>query len=448
MFDLGILGGGWAGLLSAYEYKKNFPDSNVIVFEACETDSLGGLLRSEIIDGFTFDIGGPHILFSRNKEILKEIVSFLGDNVRLIERKAYIFFNNKFIPYPFENGIYTLDPVKRADIGYGIISSMLNIAHNPEWKPSTFKDWIYGFFGKTMGSDYLEPYNRKIWKRDPEEMDSDWVFSPGRLPFPDLQDITKSISGIESVGYKEQSMFYYPKKGGIQSLYNSLLEVVKSLNVEIKASTKVDRAVKKGGKWLINDKYECRNIINTLPPRILSNILGSPKEISGIVQKFDYNRVIVVGVTLNKISPYQHAVYVPRSDIMFHRFTWMNNLTDDAPTGKSNLIAEITLPMNKKIDLEEITRLSIEGLKKMNIIQKESEVIFTRVWMNEFGYPIYSNGHNDLRQAYFNYLNQVGIFTVGRWGSWHYWNTDKVFEAVKKEISNLMKHIVEQNNSA
>jgi hypothetical protein len=36
----------------------------------------------------------------------------------------------------------------------------------------------------------------------------------------------KAIAGIPNVGYKEQSYFYYPKTGGIQSLYNSLFNKV------------------------------------------------------------------------------------------------------------------------------------------------------------------------------------------------------------------------------
>ena len=39
--------------------------------EVLESDAMvGGHCRSLVAEGFTFDLGGPHILFSRNKEIL------------------------------------------------------------------------------------------------------------------------------------------------------------------------------------------------------------------------------------------------------------------------------------------------------------------------------------------------------------------------------------------
>src|SRR2546430_8306764 len=38
------------------------------------------LFRSIIDQGFTFDAAGPHIMFSKNKEILNLMVGALGDN--------------------------------------------------------------------------------------------------------------------------------------------------------------------------------------------------------------------------------------------------------------------------------------------------------------------------------------------------------------------------------
>ena len=160
VYDFAILGGGWAGLLCGYEAAKKFPDSNITILEASDDNNLGGLLKSEYIQGFTFDTGGPHILFSKNKGILGKILGFLGDNVQKIERHSYVYYNDKYVPYPFENGIYVLEPELRANIGRDIIASMLKNEKDPTWTPTTFKDWIYGFFGNTMGSSYLE---EPIW---------------------------------------------------------------------------------------------------------------------------------------------------------------------------------------------------------------------------------------------------------------------------------------------
>ena len=435
--DFAILGGGWAGLLCAYELAMKFPHCKITVYEAAPEDSLGGLLRTEVIDGFTFDTGGPHILFSKNKEILQSIVGFLGDNVTQIERNAYVFYREKYVPYPFENGIYILDPETRSKIGTDLIAAMLNNARNPGWSPSTFKDWIYSFFGETMATEYLEPYNWKIWKTNPAEMDASWVFSPGRLPFPSLADIVTSIAGLKSVGYKEQQFFYYPKNGGIKALYDSLLARVKDLRVEILTGYTVNSVRRKGENWLINNQFTSSFIVNTLPLTALPGIFDMPDEISSLTVKLVFTTDVVVGVAIRKTSPSAHVLYVPSPEINFHRLTWMSNLAGSPSPDVSNLIAETTVKGNLNPDTEKIVENTLSGLTRLGIIDSRSEVIFTKSWVNRFGYPVYTLDHVNVRRKIFEHLENIGIFSVGRWGSWHYWNTDKVYEAVQKTVKEI-----------
>lgn len=446
MIDVIILGGGWAGLSTAYHIKKQKPELDVLVLEARPYEERGGLLRSEVASGFTFDVAGPHILFSRNMETLSQIVSFLGNNVKKHERNSYILFDGRYVPYPFENGIYVLDPERRADIGSGIIQSMMKISKMSDWKPDTFRDWIYDLFGDVMAKEYLEPYNRKIWKRELTALDTDWVFSPGRLPYPELKDIVKSIAGIKSVGYKEQAGFYYPQNGGIQALYDSLLSKVASMGVRVFYSEPVFRVQRLEGSFVVNDRFETRRVLNTLPPTILADLLDSGEQLKKVAKRMDYNRVIVVGIAIDAKSPHQHAIYVPDKDIIFHRFTWMNNLAEGTPNDKSNLIAETTVPSWEPCNLDAIREKTIEDLISIGVIHDQEKITFSKVWFNEFGYPVYTKGHNKTREELFKLFGESGIFSVGRWGSWHYWNTDKVFEEVKIEVLRLTGELFYQKS--
>jgi len=62
-----ILGGGLSGLSLARLLHER--GDEVVVLEAEE--QYGGLCRSLTENGFTFDIGGSHIIFSRDKEVLR-----------------------------------------------------------------------------------------------------------------------------------------------------------------------------------------------------------------------------------------------------------------------------------------------------------------------------------------------------------------------------------------
>lgn len=433
----GIIGGGWAGLLSALELKKTNPKLKIEVLEKESEKNFGGLLRSETIDGFTYDIGGPHILFSKNKEILNSVLEILEENWKLMERKNFIHFDGKILPYPFENGIYMLPPSDRAKIGFEILRNLIRMESNRDWVPDSFHDWIYDIFGHEMGSRYLEPYNRKIWKRDLKSFDASWVFTPGRLPLPSMEDIIYSISGAETIGYKEQAHFYYPKNGGIQTLYESILSKVKGMGVEIISSIDVKKIRKdQEGKLVVNDRFIYDKLVSTMPIGNLVKAIDAPDEITGCAKNLDYNQVVVCGFALDQPSPDRITLYVPQEDVIFHRYTWMNNLVSCSPAGKSNLIVEITVPKNQKIEVDRLLELAKIGLIKLGIIDDERKIIHSKAWVNKYGYPVYMKGHNQIRNKIMNYINTLGITSVGRWGSWHYWNTDKVIEAVIENTKN------------
>ncbi|MDE3130994.1 MAG: NAD(P)-binding protein, partial [Acidobacteriota bacterium] len=59
-----VLGGGPAGLTAAYLLAKQ--DKPVVVLES--TGMLGGIARTEVRDGYRFDLGG-HRFFTKVKEV-------------------------------------------------------------------------------------------------------------------------------------------------------------------------------------------------------------------------------------------------------------------------------------------------------------------------------------------------------------------------------------------
>ncbi|HEX8154181.1 MAG TPA: NAD(P)-binding protein, partial [Thermoanaerobaculia bacterium] len=98
---VGILGGGISGVALASQL-----DDDVDVLEA--RPRLGGLCGTIVEDGFTFDAAGPHIMFSRNKDVLGLMVQMLGENVHQRRRENRIWFKGRLVKYPFENDLAAL----------------------------------------------------------------------------------------------------------------------------------------------------------------------------------------------------------------------------------------------------------------------------------------------------------------------------------------------------
>lgn len=175
-----VIGGGWAGALALRELACGMR-VDVVIVESAERP--GGLLRSESANGFTFDTGGSHVLFSRNEAELRELLGLLGDNLVAHERRSFARLRGHTVPYPVENGISELPAELRAELGAGLAGALANPPPDG-WRPSSFLEWIERTFGEPLARDYMIPYNRKIWKRPLEDMDAGWVHIPGRLPHP------------------------------------------------------------------------------------------------------------------------------------------------------------------------------------------------------------------------------------------------------------------------
>ena len=83
--SIGILGGGISGVALAAHLGD---DVEVVESRA----RIGGLCGTIVENGFTFDAAGPHIMFSKNKEVLSLMVAALGDNVHQRRRENKIWF--------------------------------------------------------------------------------------------------------------------------------------------------------------------------------------------------------------------------------------------------------------------------------------------------------------------------------------------------------------------
>src|SRR5206468_4755415 len=92
-----VLGGGPAGLTAGYLLaKRGHP---VVVFEA--EDQVGGIAKTEVRDGYRFDLGG-HRFFTKSKEVNDLWHEVMREEFLLRPRLSRIYWNLKFLQYPLE----------------------------------------------------------------------------------------------------------------------------------------------------------------------------------------------------------------------------------------------------------------------------------------------------------------------------------------------------------
>ncbi len=419
--SVGILGAGLTGLALGY-----LLDQKGLNFEIFEKETeCGGLMRTLQEQGFTFDYGGSHIIFSKDKEALDLMITLLGNNKIKNRRNTKIFYKGKHIKYPFENGLSDLPKDDNFECLFYFIQNLLKKEKGKISSPGNLKEWFYYTFGEGIAEKYLNPYNEKIWKFPTERMSLEWV---ERIPNPPVEDIIKSSLGIDTEGYKHQLSFYYPKVGGIQALIKSLQE---EINGHIITNFEVKTVKREDEKWVISNGQEersCDDIISTMPIHDLVKALNAPKEIKDAVNNLKYNSLITVmiGLQTPRIGSLTW-LYIPDEDVLTHRVSFPSNYSPYvAPGGRSSVLAEITCNIEDEIwrmKDEVIIEKVVDDLHQLEIINKR-DVCFSCVKKLKYAYVISDLDYHENMREIKEYMQKIGIDLLGRFSEFKYLNMD------------------------
>ncbi|MEM3974826.1 MAG: FAD-dependent oxidoreductase [Ignisphaera sp.] len=431
--DVVILGCSWAGVLAAYRLAKH----NVTVLCLEKELKPGGLLRTEHYRGFVIDAGGSHIIFSKDEQVLSDLIRLLGVNVVRNVRSSFIVLKGKLIPYPIETGLYVLPPEDRFEAVRSFLEAMFS--RSRDFEPKNLLEWIYHTYGSWIAKNYLEPYNKKIWKRPLDQMSLEWVSIPGRLPLPDWREVIKAAVGLPSFSYKEQAIFYYPAKGGIEALFNSVYEKALGLGVRIFTNFQLQSLKVSDNGIIVNNTIKARKyLINTIPLPDLIKVIDKGDDVATYLKHFDYNKVVVIAVGVNRPAPPHHWIYVPEERIVFHRYAWISNYSpNNAPSNHSLALLKITIRKYEGVSKSLVTRALNDFLELTDL--KEDNIVFVKSYLNEYGYPIHNLKIREARSAVLEWLREKNIISIGRWGHWFYWNMDQVYKNVQGVVDNLVK---------
>ena len=426
---IGILGGGISGISLAAHL-----DENVEVLE--KRPRIGGLCGSIIDQGFTFDAAGPHIMFSKNKDVLALMVNVLGDNVHQRRRENKIWFKGRLVKYPFENDLASLPKEDNFDCIYGYIVN----PHASE-KPANLAQWSYATFGEGISNKYFIPYNRKIWNYDPASIGLDFV---SRIPKPPMEDVLKSSIGIPTEGYLHQLHFYYPTEGGYEAIVHAFAKRVRG---KIRTGMPVTEVVRDGKRWVITANGEPRTadaLVSTIP---IHELLGvwkdAPKEARDAASKLRYNSLInvLLGAHNDAGHPYT-AVYVPDPGILFHRISFPQNFSPrNVPHGGSAVMAEITANAGDgvwELTDDQILERTVADLENIGFIDP-AKIVYRRVVRFQYGYPVYDLDYAKNVKTLRESVASTGLRLLGRFAQFDYINSDVCVEralALASELRN------------
>ncbi len=410
--------------------------SDIHIFEA--NSKVGGLCHSKTVEGFTYDVSGGHILFSKDKETMNWMKRCAGgdDAFATRDRNTKIRFEDRWVHYPFENGLGDLPEQAKFDCLKGYIQAWHERKASDSAAPGDFKAWIAWRFGAGIAEHFMDPYNEKIWKRPLDQITSGWV--AGRVPDAPIDDVLRSALGTRTEGYKHQSIFYYPKQGGFQAITDGFGAL---LQPNIRLNTPVTNLVRHGAGWRVNGE-DFDTVVNTISMNVLPSIVeGMDAGVQQAMTGLPYNSIQCYLVALDRAEhPDLSWIYLPHaSQGPANRATYMSNYSEgNAPEGKTSFLFEITIPGGQgglgKADEEELLR----GVEGAGLLRRE-EVLFTDHTFCKYAYIVYEHNLEARRKVSLDGCETNDIFALGRFGHYDYFNSDQCAIAATEMAQRLLE---------
>lgn len=413
--NLKILGAGITALSIAHHLEKA-GSKDFELFEAAEEP--GGLCRTKNRDGFLIDYA-VHTIFTSNPYVNELYEEFLRGNMLQKKSLAKIYFENKYIDYPFQGSLHEVSEKVQQDCLTGIIAAR----ETEHEKPKNFGEWIEITFGTGIANHFLIPYNEKKFGMRAHEMDTEFI--SWRCPEVSVEEVRNSIERPLGKEFGYNPNMRYPANGGFDELIKAFTSRISSPIHTEHSATEIDtenRTVKfENGK---ETKYE--TLVSTIPlPELVKITKDVPAEISALAKKLKNQPVWVYsfGITKPPKKPFYWAYYGD-ADISFVRLSIPSAFSDSvAPKGKHLLQVECS---------EEFTpERVIKDMIKVGVLDRKDDVCLIDENLLEYGYVQMETSHPEIIAKITDWFKERGIHCVGRFGAWRYLNADECIQAGK-----------------
>ena len=391
--------------ISGLTFANYIKDDNYAILE--KESEVGGYCRTIKRGDFIWDYAG-HFFHFKTDEFKKIFIDNVNpEDIIYKDKCTKILYKNSLIDYPFQTNIHELEKEEFIDCLYDLF--------NKEEKDNydNFLDMLYGKFGKSIVEKFLKPYNEKLYACDLKKLDKEAM---GRFfPYADLKQIINNMKNNKDSSYN--NTFLYPKNGAgsfIDILYNKLDKNKVLLDTTITSIDLKNKIVTTNA----GDKYKFEYLINTAPLNHFLELFGD-EEFERLKDELSYNKVLVFNLGFNKKSKFtkEHWMYIPDKKCNYYRIGFYDNILDSE---KLSMYIEIGYDKNADINVKEQLRLTLENLKKQNIIDDTMKL---EEYMSIIMDPAYVHINGITYEKILKlkqYLSQTNIYTIGRYGGWTY----------------------------
>jgi protoporphyrinogen oxidase len=428
-----VLGGGLTGLSAGCVLAR--AGVKVRVFEKDET--VGGLSRTVVRDGFRFDLGG-HRFFTKDNRINSFVDDLMGDEMISVHRTSKIFMRGKYFDYPLKplNAMFGFGiPMTTRILGDYALEKMKGLIRKT--RAVSLEDWVIGNFGRTLFDIYFKGYSEKVWGLDCSMISAEWV--ERRIQGLSLAKAVKNaffrVSGRDVPTLVDS--FTYPQRG-IGRISDRLAEEIEREN-QVCIGAEVERINHSGftvegvtvkgpeGREFVRGN----EFISSLPlPHVVKMLNPAPPaEIIAAASKLRFRDLVVVAIMVGRRRVTDLTwIYVPEKHIPFGRIHEPTNWSEKmAPAGKTAVVMEYFSFRGDAIwnkGDEELIGITARNLETLGFIGT-GEVLGGVVVRVPGAYPLFDVGYREACDVIYDYLQGFSNFHLaGRSGMFRYYNMD------------------------
>jgi protoporphyrinogen oxidase len=418
MKKIAVIGAGVSGISVAKMLQAN--QNEVIVFD--KAAKPGGLVKCDRIKDNLFHRVGGHVFNAKNKDVFNWFWSQFDQEKEFIKakRNAKIWFNDKYIGYPIENYLYQLDK----ELVDKIITDILHLSKQDYKKPEEyphFEAFLKGNFGETLYETYFKPYNYKIWNTDLTKVPLGWL--EGKLPMPNYKETLLSNIIKQEEDSMVHSTFYYAKEDGSQFIANRLAQ---GINIQFNSTIQSIERNEQG--WQVNGSGNFDVVIYCGDVRKLHEIVQNTNNqekmvLQGVSQlRSNGTSNIFCETDANDIS----WLYIPNPAIKAHRIIYTGNFAESNNRGSKRKTCVVEF--SGKVSYEEMS----EQIKQLpgNLAPLDYNY-------EPNSYVVQETETAAQIAAVKSTFENKGLYLLGRFAEWEYYNMDKAIEAAM----NLSKKI-------
>jgi protoporphyrinogen oxidase len=407
-----ILGAGIAGITASYELNQNNIES--IILE--KNRSWGGLLDNFTIDGFRFD-KFIHLSFTEDN-----FVNDIFYKTPLIKHLPISsnYYKGIWLKHPAQNNLFPLNEEEKKHIVDDFISRK-DIKID---EIKNYEDWLRVQYGNYFSENFPMIYTEKYWTLQAKDLETKWVGS--RLYKPTLEEVIQGCETDMTPNTYYAKEMRYPQKGGYKSFLKPLIESATIFTNNKIASIDIENKIIYNE---IGDIYPYDNLISSLPlPEICRLIKNIPEKVMSASKKLNYTSGYLISLGFNKPDIADKLwFYIYDKDILPARvYSPSLKSLDNVPSGCSSLQAELYFNKGVKFNKSdnEILEDTIEKFIEMGLFNKE-DLIVKDIRTEKYANVIFDHFIYENRKTVLNYLDDIGIISIGRFGEWDYFWSDQ-----------------------